>query len=96
MKDHEIAALVNELRDVAVTYGQTQQLRERIAHIIVPVLKELSADGERLDWIQRQADEFNSGMIEDAGNAGHFFVMGMTGYHHGETFRAALDKAREV
>lgn len=37
MKDHEIAALVNELRDTAIKYAGTQQLRERIAHIIVPV-----------------------------------------------------------
>lgn len=39
MKDHEIARIVNILRDIAVEYGQTQQLRERIAQVIVPVLK---------------------------------------------------------
>ena len=38
MKDHEITLIVNQLRDVAKEYGQTQQLRERIANVIVPVL----------------------------------------------------------
>ena len=31
MKDHQIRELVNELRDIAVDYHGTQQLRERIA-----------------------------------------------------------------
>lgn len=39
LNDHEIRETVNALRDIAVTYGQTQQLRERIAHCIVPKLK---------------------------------------------------------
>lgn len=39
MKDHEIAKLVNDLRDVALKYHDAQQLRERIADIILPVLK---------------------------------------------------------
>lgn len=39
IKDHEIAKLVNDLRDIAVTYGQTQQLRERIAHRLLPALR---------------------------------------------------------
>ena len=38
MKDHEIAQTVNQLRDIAKEYGQTQQLRERIAAVIVPIL----------------------------------------------------------
>lgn len=41
MKDHEIAALVNELRDIAVDFHAAQQLRERIAHVIIPHLKRL-------------------------------------------------------
>lgn len=44
MKDHQIAAVVNELRDIAVQFHGAQQLRERIAHVIVPLLK----DAERL------------------------------------------------
>ena len=39
MKDHEIQQIVNDLKDIAVKYGRTQQLRERIASLIVPVLK---------------------------------------------------------
>ena len=38
MKDHEVALLVNGLREIAVEYGQTQQLRERIAAYVVPAL----------------------------------------------------------
>ncbi len=34
MKDHEIRELVNKLTDVAREYGQTQQLRERIARVV--------------------------------------------------------------
>ena len=39
LKGHQIAALVNELRDIAVEFHGTQQLRERIAQVVVPVLK---------------------------------------------------------
>lgn len=39
LKDHQIAALVNELRDIAIQYHSTQQLRERIARAVVPAFK---------------------------------------------------------
>lgn len=39
LKDHQIAELVNTLRDIAIKYHDTQQLREQIAHVLVPVLK---------------------------------------------------------
>jgi hypothetical protein len=42
MKDNEIAALVNKLRDIAVDFHAAQQLRERIAHEIVPHLKRIA------------------------------------------------------
>ena len=50
LKDHEIAKIVNDLRDIGKTYGQSQQLRERIARYIVPILKpekETEVDHER-------------------------------------------------
>ena len=34
MKDHEIRELVNQLRDIAIEYHVTQQLRERIARAV--------------------------------------------------------------
>ncbi|ENT4819790.1 hypothetical protein ACFFX4_001344 [Citrobacter farmeri] len=34
MKDHQIRELVTELRDIAIDYHGTQQLRERIARTI--------------------------------------------------------------
>lgn len=39
MKEHEIAKIVNDLRDIARMYAHTQQLRDQISHYIVPVLK---------------------------------------------------------
>lgn len=39
MKDHEFRELVNQLRDIAVEYRDTQQLRERIAHTVRAALQ---------------------------------------------------------
>lgn len=39
MKDHEIAQLVNALRDCAVEYRDSQQLRDRLGALIVPALR---------------------------------------------------------
>lgn len=39
LKDGEIAKVVNDLRDVALQFHGAQQLRERIAHIVVPLFK---------------------------------------------------------
>jgi hypothetical protein len=46
MKDHEIAKVVNELRDIATQYHDTQQLRERIAGIVVPLLAQSDHSGD--------------------------------------------------
>lgn len=37
--DRKIADTVNELRDIAVKFHDAAQLRERIAHVVVPLLK---------------------------------------------------------
>jgi hypothetical protein len=34
MKEHEIRELVNQIRDIAIEYHGTQQLRGRITHVI--------------------------------------------------------------
>ena len=39
LKDHEIAQIVNNLRDIAVQYHNYECLREKIAGVIVPALK---------------------------------------------------------
>lgn len=44
MKDHQIRELVNRLREVAVTYHGTQQLRERIAHVVRSALPPYDAE----------------------------------------------------
>lgn len=38
LKDHEFAQLVNELRDTAVEFGRTQQLRERLVGVLIKYL----------------------------------------------------------
>lgn len=40
LKDHQIRELVNDLRDVAIEYHGTQQLRERIAHVVRAAMQE--------------------------------------------------------
>jgi hypothetical protein len=49
LKDHQIAALGNELRDIAVKFHGTQQLRERIAHVVVPALRAGADSGVQED-----------------------------------------------
>ncbi|WP_240520124.1 hypothetical protein [Enterobacter roggenkampii] len=44
MKDHQLRELVNELRDIAVEYHGTQQLRERIARTVRAAMLQ-GADG---------------------------------------------------
>ena len=39
LKDHQIAQTVNALAETCRNYGHTQQLRERVAGIVVPLLK---------------------------------------------------------
>ena len=43
LKDHEVALLVNRLRDIAMNFHGTQQLRERIAAEIRPAAHALAA-----------------------------------------------------
>ncbi|MEB5845926.1 hypothetical protein [Klebsiella pneumoniae] len=51
MKDHEIRELVNQLRDIAIEYHGTQQLRERIARAVraAIILAQSADDGEPTD-----------------------------------------------
>ena len=44
MKDHELAKLTNDLRDIAIKYGHTEQLREQIAHRLHPEIIRLRAE----------------------------------------------------
>lgn len=52
-KNDDIAALVNALTATAQTFGQTQQLRERIADVIVPHLKELADLRYQMEGLQK-------------------------------------------
>ncbi len=41
--DRKVADTVNELQHIAIKFHDAQQLRERIAHVIVPLLKRVAA-----------------------------------------------------
>jgi hypothetical protein len=49
MKDHEIAKVVNDLRAIAIRYHSSQQLREQIANVIVPILTATAVDTKTAD-----------------------------------------------
>jgi len=63
MKDHEIKALVNDLRDIAVKYHSSGQLRERIAHVIVPVLKPPSTLAQQVAEAQAEVAKWPEGKL---------------------------------
>jgi hypothetical protein len=50
MTDHDIALTVNRLRDIAKEYGQTQQLRDRIAAVVVPLLSASKPAAPQTEW----------------------------------------------
>ena len=56
MKDHQIRELVNELRDIAIEYHGTQQLRERIARTVRAAMLQ-GADGALTDEDTKRVDE---------------------------------------
>lgn len=68
MKDHELAKLTNDLRDIAIKYGQTQQLRERIAHRLHPEIirlrTELAAAKQECKEVRRVARFWNNAYFE--------------------------------
>lgn len=51
-KDDDTAKLVNDLRDIAIQFHDTQQLRERIAHIIRPLAHLRAADSEQIAMLE--------------------------------------------
>ena len=55
MKDHEIRETINELRDIAIKYHDAQQLRERIAHVILPMIEKLRDYYESAEWGDEKA-----------------------------------------
>jgi hypothetical protein len=51
MKPHQVREMVNELRDVAVIYSDTHQLRDRIAHVVHKYLAEPQSDLDMLGML---------------------------------------------
>ncbi len=64
MKDHEIAELVNALRDVALQFHGAQQLRERIAGLVLPVVKALNEQATTNELMAESMDLFRQDMID--------------------------------
>lgn len=50
IKDHEVAALVNDLANIARVYGQTQQLREQISQLVSTALDARRAQASAEPW----------------------------------------------
>jgi hypothetical protein len=48
-KDHDTRELVNQLRDVAKTYADADQLRAQIAAIVLPAVKRLQGEVGRVE-----------------------------------------------
>jgi hypothetical protein len=47
VKEHQIRELVNELRDIAIEYHGTQQLRERIARAVKAAMLQSFGNSEQ-------------------------------------------------
>ena len=100
LKDGDIAALVNRLRDIAIEYSDTQQLRERIASEIRPraagLVRVASQDAEDAAliealervylWMDRQSDAQSKG--------GHATFDLMMLREERDAVKAAIDAAR--
>jgi len=63
MKDHEKRELVNNLRDIAVKYAGSQQLREKIARCVLPAL-DGNLGGELLQIKDDSAKEFDQALAQ--------------------------------
>ncbi len=55
MKDHEKRELINKLRDIAVQFAHTQQLRQRIAEVVLDALAEHEKEQEPVAYDVQKA-----------------------------------------
>lgn len=46
MKDHEIRETINKLRDIAIEWHDYEQLRDRIAHVILPMVAKIREEND--------------------------------------------------
>lgn len=83
-KDHQTARLVNDLRDCAIKYHGAGQLRERIAHIVVPLCDQLKGA-----LAAPAAPAVDAETIEDAER---FRAMAKAALTDDEVFERALDQ----
>ena len=50
MKDHEIAQVINTVKNIAIEFKDTRQLRERIAGVLRPILLDIT----RLERVNKE------------------------------------------
>ncbi len=73
MKDDQVAKTVNKVTKVAREFASTQQLRARIADVLVPVLKRTCdydrgrMDGYSTSWSTSCGNEMECSVPEDVG-----------------------------
>ena len=46
MKDHEIREAINKLCDIAIKWHKYEQLRDRMAHVVLDMVKDLRSETE--------------------------------------------------
>lgn len=92
LKDHQIAALVKELRDIAIEFHGAQQLRERIAQVVVPALKAKSAYSVPEDAARWKFVEANLTYAEFR-DGSYFNTYQWPKYESQQAARAAIDAA---
>lgn len=79
MRDHEKAALVNELTALAKEFSGTQQLRERIAYCVLPAIEHAVKDerDECAEVARRWGETHEPGITVNARNAGRKIADGI-------------------
>jgi hypothetical protein len=67
IQDHLIAQIVNQLRDVAIEFHAAQQLRARIANILVPIFKQ---QNNKIESLSLEIDRLHENLTH-AGETGY-------------------------
>ncbi|HGH4643595.1 TPA: hypothetical protein ACJIWE_000720 [Enterobacter roggenkampii] len=112
MKDHQIRELVNKLRDIAVEYHGTQQLRERIARTIRAAMLQGAENADSPTTMQTapsldssqiiaESPSGNSPVIPDAYDIEAFGIFSATEGENGlmlqiERFRFGTEKCPQI
>jgi len=67
MKDHELRELVNALTETALEFSGTQQLRERIAGVVLPAIASKDAEKARIAQMELALRIISNWKLPDTG-----------------------------